>query len=87
MSHQERRTLLEIVTSILIIVIYGAVMYQRYHSGEVDTDVFQFWSRFFLLLVVVSIVARIIIAIIFSIINSIVSEIKGEKEENVEEAQ
>lgn len=75
MSYQERRSIVNLISSILITVLYSAYMIQRYPQAEAySPDVFHFWGSFFLILIVVSIVARIIIYILFSIINAIATQ-------------
>jgi hypothetical protein len=74
-SYQERRSIVNLISSILITVLYSAYMIQRYPQAEAySPDVFHFWGSFFLILIVVSIVARIIIYILFSIINAIATQ-------------
>ncbi len=84
MTYQERKTLIDIISSVLIFGIYGFIVYQRYLNGAVDTtDVFVFWSRFILILIPITIVAKIITVIIFTIMNSIVTEVTGGEEDDV----
>lgn len=75
MSYQERRSLVNLFSGILITVLYSAYMLQRYPQAEAySPEVFQFWGSFFLILIVVSIVARIIIYILFAILNAIIQQ-------------
>ena len=75
MSYQERRSIVNLMSGILITVLYSAYMIQRYPQAEAySPEVFQFWGSFFLILIVVSIVARIIIFILFAIINAITQQ-------------
>jgi uncharacterized membrane protein len=72
MSFQERRAIVNLISGVLITVIYSAYMIQRYpEAGLYSPDVFRYWGAFFLILIPVSIVARIIIFISFYIINTI----------------
>jgi uncharacterized membrane protein len=72
MSYQERRSLVNLISIILITAVYSAYMIQRYPAGSAySPEVFHFWGAFFLILIPVSVVARIIIYIIFHIINAI----------------
>lgn len=72
MSFQERRTLVSLISTVLITALYSATMAQRYPTGSAYApDVFRFWGAFFLILIPVSIVARIVIHIVFSILNTI----------------
>jgi hypothetical protein len=72
MSYQERRSLVNIISSVVIPALYSAVMIRRY--PDVDPyarEIFQFWGAFFLILIPVSIAARILIYIVFAILNAI----------------
>lgn len=72
MSYQERRSIVSLISTILIIVIYSAYMVQRYpESGAYSPEVFRFWGAYFLILIPVTIVAKIVIYIIFNIISVI----------------
>jgi hypothetical protein len=72
MSYQERRSLVNLISDVVITVIYSIKRFQSYpETNPYSQEIFQFWGSFFLLLIVVSIVAKIIIYIIFSIINTI----------------
>jgi uncharacterized membrane protein len=74
-SYQERRSILNLFSGILIAVIYSAYMIQRYPQADAySPEVFQFWGAFFLILIGVSIVARIIIFILFAILNAIMQQ-------------
>lgn len=72
MSYQERRALVNLISTILITGVYSAYMLQRYpESSPYSAEVFRFWGSFVLILIPVSIVAKIIIHIVFSIINTV----------------
>lgn len=72
MSFQERRSLVNLISSVLITVIYAAYVLPRMPEADpYSKELFHFWGSFFLLLIPVSIVARIIVFIIFYIINTI----------------
>lgn len=72
MSYQEKRSLVNLISSILVTVAYCAYMIQRYPEvGLYSPEVFQYWGAFFLILIPVSIVARIVIYILFAIVNAI----------------
>jgi hypothetical protein len=74
-SYQERRSIVNLISGILITVLYSAYMIQRYPQADsFSPEVFQFWGSFFLILILVSIVARIIIYILFAIINAIAQQ-------------
>jgi hypothetical protein len=72
MSYQERRSLLNLASSILITALYAAYMIQRYPQADpYSPEIFHYWGSFFLILIPVSIVARIIIYILFEIVNAV----------------
>ncbi|HEX2906617.1 MAG TPA: hypothetical protein VHO69_07150 [Phototrophicaceae bacterium] len=72
MSYQEKRSLVNIASTILITALYAAFMMQRYPAADpYSREVFHFWGSFFLILIPISIVARILIYIVFSIFNYI----------------
>lgn len=72
MSYHERRSMVNIISTILITAIYSAYMFQSYPEGDAYAKaIFRFWGEFLLILIPVSIVARILIHIGFSILNTI----------------
>ena len=72
MSYQERRAIVNFISSILITALYSLYMFQRYPDADAySVEVFRYWGWFILILIPVSIVARIIIYIIFIILNTI----------------
>ena len=74
MTYQERQSIVNILSGILIAAIYGWIVYQKHLEGQFDlSQDFQKWGYLFLIFMAVSIVARIIIYIIFHIINAIAS--------------
>lgn len=86
MTVQEKRNVMEIVSSILIFGVYALVMYNRYNNGVADmSDPLVYWGRFMLILILVNIVAKIVITIIYTIMASIVNEVKGNDPEDLEE--
>lgn len=72
MSFHERRSIVNIISTVLITALYSALMIQHFPAGDPFSPVvFRFWGGFFLILVPVSIVARILIYIGFYIANAI----------------
>lgn len=72
MSYQEKRTIVSLISTLLIPTLYFLYMFQGYPEGDAySIEVYRFWGRFILILIPVSIVAKIIIYIVFSIINTI----------------
>lgn len=74
MEPKERQTLVTLIATILIFVIYSLVVYNKYIAvnPEIIND-FRFWGKAFIVLIPVAIVAQIIIHIVFAIINKIVT--------------
>jgi hypothetical protein len=78
MSYQEKKSVTNIVSSILITGVYTLIMYQKYLSGSLDdSNIFKFWAIILLIFIPISIVARIIIMIFFHILEAIVQTAKG----------
>lgn len=83
MSYQEKQSVVNILSGILITAIYGWTVYQKHLAGQFDlTEDFQRWGVLFLIFMGVSIVARIIIYIIFHIINAIATREEDIPEED-----
>ncbi len=80
MSYNEKNSLTNIISSILITGIYAYVMYQKYLNGVLDdSNIFRFWALIILVFIPISIVARIVIMIIFRILDSIVLTAQGKE--------
>ena len=72
MTYQEKKNIVNIVSGVLITIIYALIVYGRHQAGRFDlTEDYTTWGIIFLVFIGVSIVARIIIYIIFHIINAI----------------
>lgn len=68
MTYQEKRSIVSLISTILIFVSYGLYMYPRFPEwGLESAETFRFWGSYVLILTLVSIVAHIIISIIFNI--------------------
>ena len=82
MSYQERRSLFNLILTVLFTVIYGVIVLNRYNNGLYDTsNMMKFWSTIILVYIPLSIVARIVAAIIHRIFGEITDEITGNKED------
>lgn len=69
MTYQEKKSIVSIISAILIFVSYCLFMYPRYPGEGVEySEVYHFWGSFVLYLTLFSIVAHIIISIIFNIL-------------------
>jgi hypothetical protein len=72
MSYREKENIVNIVSGLLITIVFGWIVYQRHLAGRFDlTEDFSKWGVLFLIFIVISVVTRIIIYIIFHIINYI----------------
>lgn len=72
MSFQERRSLVNLISTLLVTPVYSAYMMQRFPEGDAySPDVLHFWGLFFLILIPVTIVAKIVVYIIFYVANAI----------------
>ncbi len=72
MSYQEKRSIVSLISTVLITVLYSAYMLQRYPDANAySPEVFRFWGTFFLIFIVVTIVAKIVIYIVFNIFSAI----------------
>jgi uncharacterized BrkB/YihY/UPF0761 family membrane protein len=71
MSYQERRTIVSIITGILVIAAYCIYAFGRYQSGAVDANDLEFWARTMLIFIGIGIAFTIVIMIVFHIFMSI----------------
>jgi hypothetical protein len=69
---KEKRILISLISSVLIMGFYACYVYSRYIAGnpEILND-FSFWGKSFLILIPVAIVTQIIIHILFAIFHKI----------------
>jgi hypothetical protein len=74
MSYQEKRTLLSIVTSILIIVSYSLYAFGK--AGMEHMNDLQFWGKTMLIFIGIGVVALIIIQIVFRILMAIAKAVQ-----------
>ncbi|HYK73118.1 MAG TPA: hypothetical protein VEV44_08350 [Pseudoneobacillus sp.] len=69
MTYQEKKSIVSVISAILIFVSYCLYMYPRFPGGGVESsEAFRYWGSFVLYLTLFSIVAHIIISIIFNIV-------------------
>jgi len=71
MSYQERKSIVSLISTLLIFGSYCLYVYNARSGGNFSSDDLQFWASAILVLIPVSIVAKIIIAIIFSIVHKL----------------
>jgi hypothetical protein len=78
MTYQEKKSIVSLISTIIIFGAYCAYMYTQYPVGLQDsTETFRFWGSFVLILMLVSIVAHIVNSIAFNMVFRITT---GEKE-------
>lgn len=78
MTYQEKKSIVSLISTIVIFIVYCAYMYPQYPVGVEDTtETFRFWGSFVLVLTLVSIVAHIVNHIVFNIVFRVTT---GEKE-------
>jgi hypothetical protein len=69
MTYQEKRSIVSLISAILIFGFYCLYMYPRYPGGGLESmETFRYWGSFVLILTLFSIVAHIMISIIFNIV-------------------
>ncbi len=74
LSLQEKSVLVSLITSTLVYVIFGIVVWNRFQAGTFDTDeVLIFWSRAILILIGLYILFYIITQVLFQIVNAILN--------------
>lgn len=71
MSYQEKRTIVSIITGLLILGAYCFYAYGKVQAGLVDAGELKFWATTMLLFIGVGIVVNIVIQIVFHILLSI----------------
>lgn len=78
MTYQEKKSIVSIISAILIFISFSGYKYVHYPvEGMEPTEIFHYWGSFVLVLTLVSIFAHIAISIIFNIVFRITT---GEKE-------
>jgi len=69
MTYQEKKSIVSVISTVLIFVTYCFYMYPSHPAGGLESiETFRYWGSFVLTLTLVSIIAHIIISIIFNII-------------------
>ncbi len=71
MSYQEKRSIVSIISGLLILGAYGTYVYGKYESGAIAIDDMKFWAGAMLMFIGIGIVAAIVIQIVFHILLSI----------------
>ncbi|MEH7072886.1 hypothetical protein [Neobacillus drentensis] len=68
MTYQEKKSIVSLISAILIFGFYCLYMYPLYPEGGQESETYRYWGSFVLFLTLFSIVAHIFISIIFNII-------------------
>ncbi|MDN3015617.1 hypothetical protein PH210_05265 [Paenibacillus sp. BSR1-1] len=69
MTYQEKKSIVSVITVILIFISYWLYMYPQHPVGGLESaETFRYWGFFVIQLTLVSIVVHIIIGIIFNIV-------------------
>ncbi|WML48420.1 hypothetical protein RCG23_24810 [Neobacillus sp. PS3-34] len=78
MTYQEKKSIVSLISALLIFGSYCLYMYPRHPNGGLESlETFRYWGSFVLNLTLFSIAAHIIISIVFNIVFRITT---GEKE-------
>ncbi|MGZ9586701.1 hypothetical protein [Paenibacillus marinisediminis] len=78
MTYQEKKSIVSLISAILIFAVYCLYKYPQYPEAALDsTETYHYWGSFVLVLTVVSIAAHIVISIVFNIVFRMTT---GEKE-------
>jgi hypothetical protein len=88
MSYQEKKTIVSIVTGLLILVSYFIYTYSKYQSGVVIEGDLKFWATAMLVFIAIGVAATIIIQIIFHILLSVTIAVQAKiKDENCDDKE
>ncbi len=77
MYYQEKKSIVNIISTLLIYGIYYWIVYNKYGNLTMSADEeLQFWGKTMLLIIPIAIAGKIIVHIIFSITNRLVTSEK-----------
>jgi hypothetical protein len=71
MSYKEKRTVVSVITGIIILAAYCIYTYDKYQSGAITADDMKTWAGIVLVFVGIGVAVSIIVQIIFHILMSI----------------
>jgi len=80
MSYQEKRTLMSIITSVLLMISYSIYAFGK--AGMEHINDLQFWAKTILIFIGIGIVVLIILQIVFHILMAISRAIRAKLSEN-----
>ncbi len=77
MGFQEKRSMVNLITTPLLFIVYYLYVYSQYQSQSIAAGAdLSFWAKYILILMPVMIIPKIIIYIVFAIINKIITDEK-----------
>ncbi|WP_420317072.1 hypothetical protein [Ekhidna sp.] len=77
MDYYERKSIVSMLSTILVLGIYYWSVFERFDAQIMNTDEqLQFWSKAILIAIPISIVTKIVVLIAFAIINYIITKEK-----------
>ena len=76
MSYQERRTIVSLISGVLIVAAYCINTFGHYQSGAVEAGDLKFWAGAMLIYIGIGVAVSIVIQIVFHILTSIAIAVK-----------
>jgi len=76
MSYQEKRTVVSIISGVLVLAAYTMYTFGRYSVGALAPTDLKFWASTMLIFIGIGIIASIIIQIVFHILLTISIAVK-----------
>lgn len=68
MSYQEQKSLVSLISSILIFVVYSWVLIERVAQSKLEeVEMLRFWGMAIIILILISIVVKVVITVLFTI--------------------
>ena len=84
MSYQEKKSIVYLVSTLILTGVYWLVIYNNHYVSGMSTDaLLKFWAIRVLWFIPISIAMRIVVTIIYTIFNSIANEVKGNEPDDV----
>lgn len=85
MEVQEKRSIINLIASILIFSIFSIIFYYSYDNWGLNPDkIFYFWSIYFIGMIICNILVQVLVMIILSIINAAINEIQGNEQDEID---
>ena len=81
MSYQEKKTLVSILTGILLLAAYCIYAFSKVQAGMVAPDDMKFWATTILIFIGIGVVASIVIQIVFHILLSIAIAVRKQMQD------